>query len=172
MQLSPHLDTECADLPGQPKVGTFLAVDVRRMVEDNFRVLLDRRGWGAAGASSGAYCAMRLVFDHPEQYAAVVSMSGYFTIETDLPAASTPAVRAQDPLAVARTNPPPVDVLVWAGSRDLYEVRRARAFLAEVRPPTAATEMILPGGRHLTVDFARMMPATFAFLSAHLAGPA
>ncbi|HEY6795229.1 MAG TPA: alpha/beta hydrolase-fold protein, partial [Kineosporiaceae bacterium] len=76
MQPGEHRDTECADLPGQPKIGTFLATDVRRMVLDNLRVLPDRTGWGAAGASAGAYCAARVVFNHPDQYCAVVSIAG------------------------------------------------------------------------------------------------
>lgn len=171
MQLSERLDTECADLPGQPRVGTFLAVDVRRMVEDNFRVIHDRTGWGAAGASSGAYCASRLVFDHPDQYAAVVSISGYFTIETTLRGGNDPVVRSQDPAAVAVARPPAVSVLLWSGSRPGPDLRDAKTFLTQVRPPTQAELRVLPGGRHLTKDFAKMMPGSLAWLTAHLARP-
>jgi S-formylglutathione hydrolase FrmB len=171
MQAREHLDTECADLPGQPRIGTFLAVDVRRMVQDNFRVLPDRTGWAAAGASSGAYCATRLVFGHPDQYAAVVSIAGYFTIETTLPGSDDPAVRALDPAAIASSSPPPVSVLLWAGGSDGVDLRDARGFLAKIRAPTSAELRILPRGRHLTRDFARMMPDSLAFLSAHLAHP-
>jgi hypothetical protein len=171
MQLSERLDTECADLPGQPKVGTFLAVDVRRMVEENFRVLRDRSAWGAAGASSGAYCATRLVFDHPDQYRAVVSIGGYYAIQTRLRGGADPSVRAGDPAVVAHTHPPDVAVLVWAGGRDGIDLADARAFLRLLRPPTTGSLQVLPGGRHLTTDFAKMMPGSFAFLSTALAKP-
>lgn len=172
MQLSEKLETECADLPGQPKVGTFLAVDVRAMVEDNFRVIHDRSGWAAAGASSGAYCATRLVFNHPDQYAAVVSISGYFTIQTALTGAKSPVIRAQDPAAIAVARPPRVSVLLWSGSRPGPDLRDAEAFLAQVRPPTRAEMRTLPGGRHLTSDFAKMMPGSLTWLTAHVARPA
>jgi len=171
MQPSARLDTECADLPGQARMATFLGTDVRRMVEDNLRVLADRVGWGAAGASAGAYCAARTVFDHPDQYAAVVSIAGYFTIETALPGHADPSILAQDPAAVARRSPPPVSVLLWAGGDNGTDLKDARAFLALVRAPTSAELRVLPGGRHLTTDFARMMPGSLAFLSAHLARP-
>jgi len=171
MQLSERLDTECADVPGQPKIGTFLSADVRQMVQDNFRVIHDRMGWAAAGASAGAYCASRLVFNHPDQYAAVVSISGYFSIETNLRGANDPLVRAQDPAAIAVAHPPQVSALLWSGSRPGPDLSDARGFLAKVRPPTSAELRILPGGRHLTSDFAKMMPASLAWLTAHLARP-
>jgi hypothetical protein len=172
MQPSARLDTECADLPGQPKMGTFLSVDVRQMVQDNFRVIHDRTGWAAAGASAGAYCASRLVFNHPDQYTAVVSISGYFTIETTLPGANDPRVRAQDPAAIAVAHPPQVSALLWSGSRPGPDLSDARGFLAQVRAPTTAELRTLPGGRHLTSDFAKMMPDSLAWLTAHLARPA
>jgi len=171
MQLSLNQDTECADLPGQPKVGTFLSVDVPQMVEANFRVRRDRAGWGAAGASSGAYCATRLVFNHPDQYAAVVSLGGYFTIETNLPGNTDRTVRAGDPAALAISAPPDVSVLLWSGSSGA-DLVNAQRFLAEVRSPTHAQLRTLAGGQHLTVDFAKMIPGSLSFLTAHVAGPA
>ena len=171
MQPSGRLDTECADLPGQPKIGTFLSVDVRQMVQDNFRVIHDRTGWAAAGASAGAYCASRLVFNHPDQYSAVVSISGYFSIETTLPGANDPRVRAQDPAVIAVAHPPQVSALLWSGSRPGADLSDARGFLTQVRAPTTAELRTLPGGRHLTSDFAKMMPDSLAWLTAHLARP-
>ncbi|HEY6795118.1 MAG TPA: alpha/beta hydrolase-fold protein [Kineosporiaceae bacterium] len=171
MQPGERRDTECADLPGQPKIGTFLGVDVRRMILDNVRVLPDRTGWAAAGASAGAYCAARVVFNHPDQYAAVVSIAGYFTVETPLPGHDDPAVRAQDPAAIAAARPPAVSVLLWAGGRHGADLRDARSFLTRIRPPTSAELRILPDGRHLTSDFAKMMPESLTYLSKHLAHP-
>jgi enterochelin esterase-like enzyme len=170
MQLREDLDTECADLPGQPKIGTFLAVDVRHMIERNFRVQHDRTGWGAMGVSAGAYCANRLVYTHPDSYAALVSMDGYFTIETTLPAGNDPTVRAGDPMAVATRTAPPLSVLLFAGAQG-PDLTTARQFLAHVRPPTNAQLIIQPDGRHLTNDIVKMVPAAFAYLTAHLARP-
>ncbi|HEY6797321.1 MAG TPA: hypothetical protein VI248_21815, partial [Kineosporiaceae bacterium] len=78
----------------------------------------------------------------------------------------------QDPAAIATNSPPAVSVLLWAGGRNGLDLRDARGFLARVRPPTSAQLRILPGGRHLTGDFAKMMPDSLAYLSAHLARPA
>ncbi len=151
MQLSERLDTECADLPGQPKVGTFLAVDVRRMVEENFRVLRDRSG-GAAGASSGAYCATRLVFDHPGQYRAVVSIGGYYSIETGLRGASDPRVLAGDPAVVARTHQLDVRGPAVGGGPQRGRPRDgpvvpARPAAADERPPAGPARRAAPHHR-------------------------
>jgi Putative esterase len=170
MQVSPTLDTECADLPGQPKVGTFLAVDVRQMVLTNLRVSPDRVAWGAVGTSSGAYCAMRVVYNHPDQYAAVVSIDGYFTIDTSLPGNNDPTVRAGDPQTIATARPPAVSVLLWSGTSG-HDLARARHFLTRVRPPTTAQLRNLPGAQHLTTDMARMIPDVFTYLSQRLTPP-
>jgi len=171
MQLSERQDTECADLPGQPRVGTFLGVDVRQLIESTFRVRRDRTGWGAVGASAGAYCALRIAFNHPDQYAAAVSIDGYFALQTPLPHVATPAVLAQDPAALAADRPPDVSVLVWSGDKKGPDLARARAFVASARPPTRIELRLLSRGRHTTRDFARMMPDTLAFLTRELAGP-
>lgn len=62
-------------------------------------------------------------------------------------------------------------VLLWAGARNGVDLATARSFLHVLRPPTSGRLQVLPGGRHLTTDFARMMPASFAFLSAALGKP-
>jgi enterochelin esterase-like enzyme len=171
MQLSERQDTECADLPGQPRVGTFLAVDVRQLIESTFRVRHDRTGWGAAGASAGAYCALRIVFNHPDQYTAAVSIDGYFSLQTPLPHAATPTVLAQDPATLATSRPPDVSVLVWSGDKRGPDLDRARTFVASAQPPTRIQLRLLPHGRHTTHDFARMMPDTFNYLTQELSRP-
>ena len=115
-------------------------------------------------------CAARLVFNHPDQYAAAVSLDGYFAIETPLPGAQDPQIRAQDPWAIAKTAPPDVSILLWSG--DGADLVRARQFLARVQPPTRADLKILPGGQHLSVDIAKMVPEMFNYFTAHLDAPA
>jgi hypothetical protein len=107
----------------------------------------------------------------PDAYAAAVGIAGYFTIETSLPGAKDPAVRALDPAAIAATRPPDVSILVWSGARSKADLHDAKAFLAVVKPPTRAELRILPSGRHLTRDVARMIPDSLAHLSARLAHP-
>ncbi len=55
MQLSYRQATECTDLPGQPKVGTFFEQDVPDLIKRTFRALPDRTGWGVGGIIDGYF---------------------------------------------------------------------------------------------------------------------
>lgn len=172
MQVSKDLDTECTDLPGEPAVGTFLDTDVPTMVRDDFRVTAPGRGWGTAGASSGAYCAAAIAFRHPEDYGAVVSIAGYFDMETNLPQREDPAVRALYPTALAAQGRAEFPVLLLAGTASPDDVTRAQRFAQLLRPPATAEVSLQQGGQHLTTSFKAVMPQVFTFFSRHLSGPA
>lgn len=171
MQVSSTVDTECTDLPGEPAVGTLLDTDVPRMVTDDFRVLPAGKGWGTAGASAGAYCAAAIAYRHPEQYGAVVSIAGYFTIETDLPGRKNPAVAAQSPAALVGTSGARFALLVVAGTASPDDVTQAQRFAARVVPPATVETYLQPGGGHLTTSFRAAMPNVLGFLSEHLTPP-
>ena len=175
LQVNEKLDTECTDLDGQPKVGTFLDTDVPAMVKTSFRVIQDRSGWGVGGASSGAYCANRLLFAHPEKFAAGVSLAGYFIIDTPLPAGHTAAAKASSPQIIAGgPNPPDVWLRCWMGSAGAAEANTRRQyedFIKVVRAPTKVDAKTLQGATHTWASFTAMLPDTFAFFTEHLAKP-
>jgi len=172
MQLSAGLDTECTDLDGQPKVGTFLDTDVPAMIKENFRVLPARTAWGVAGASSGGYCAARLLFAHPDRFSVGVTLGGYFQIDTPLAAGHSAAAKATSPAAIASgANPPDVWLRAWTSSSEGLSVSQNQAFLNVVRPPTKADLKLLPGGAHTWTTFTKMLPDTFAFFTEHLDKP-
>ncbi len=176
MQVSTSLDTECTDLDGLPKVGTFLDTDVPAMVRDSFRVLPTRTAWGVGGASSGAYCAARVLFGNPDRFSVGVTLGGYFEIDTRLAAGHTAAARATSPMAIA-TGPAPPDVWLraWTGSAGAAEaisLRQNQAFVKAARAPTKADLKVLPDGTHTWTTFTKMLPDTFAFFTEHLDKPA
>ena len=175
LQMSEKLDTECTDLDGQPKVGTFMDTDVPTMVKASFRAIPDRSGWGVGGASSGAYCANRILFAHPEEFAAGVSLAGYFLIDTPLPAGRTPAARATSPQMIAAgPNPPDVWLRCWMGSSGAAETNTQRQyddFIKVVKAPTHVDSRVLRGATHTWASFTAMLPDTFAFFTDHLAKP-
>lgn len=171
MQVSKDVDTECTDMPQQPAVGTFLGTDLPTAVQHDFRVVPPGRGWGIAGASAGAYCAAAIALRHPGQYGAVVSIAGYFSMETPLPQRKDPAVEALYPTALAPHYAGDTAWLFVAGTDSSLDVAAARAF-APLLPPPSTTQLYLqPGGQHLTTSFKAAMPQVFAFFSQHLAAP-
>lgn len=174
MQLSYRQDTECTDLAGQPKVGTFFEDDVPALVKRAFRALPDRGAWGVGGASSGAYCAARLLFHRPDVYSVGASLDGYFTIDSNLAAGKTAAAKATSPLVLAAQNPPDVRFRNWYGTYGgdgAISKKRNDQFAAAVRPPTRFDSVVIPGGRHTWTTFEKVMLDVFAYFTANLAHP-
>ena len=79
---------------------TWLSVDVRKMVTDNFRADTGADGWAVAGYSAGAHCAAKLAVEHPDRYRAGVDLSGY-----NDPAAEKDSITAKDPKLREESNP-------------------------------------------------------------------
>ncbi|WP_156188177.1 alpha/beta hydrolase [Arsenicicoccus sp. oral taxon 190] len=173
LQVSKKLDTECTDLPGQPKVETFFTQDVVAMATGTFRVLPQRTAWAVGGASSGAYCASRLGFAHPDRFSTVASLSGYFVIDSNVPAGRTPAARATSPKVIAAgSNPPAVTLRNWVGdnAEEQYSTQLYNAFAAGVRPPTDVSLARGHGG-HDWKSFRTWLPDVFTWLTGRLDRP-
>ncbi len=174
LQLSYAKDTECTDLPGQPKVGTFFEDDVPALVKGSFRVLTAQTAWGVAGASSGAYCAARLLLHRPDVFSVGATLDGYFTIDSNLAAGRTAAAKATSPLVLAATNPPAVRLRNWYGTYGgdgAVSTARDQAFAKAARPPLRFESVVVPGGRHNWTTFEKLMPAVFTFFTAALDPP-
>lgn len=174
LQMSTKLDTECSDVAGAPKMGTWLAEDVVAMVKANFRTLPGPDGWGMAGASSGAFCATKLTLQHPDQFKAAVSWCGYFAPEPQAgPHWSPQEMLANSPTQMLKDGHPDVRLLLISGDQPKFraDYERITTFLKLVRPPTIARSYLQPGGGHYTADLKKLIPTILEFLTANLQGP-
>lgn len=173
MALADDLETECSDIPGQPKVGTWMVEDLPNMVRERYRVIRDRAGTGITGASSGGFCATKIGFQRPHEYKAIVSTSGYFKPVSELwgrPPATEADKLANSPYELARTKPADVDLLLTSGTSE-SGTPEARSLMEVVRPPTRAEVAWNEGAKHETIKMQEMMPRIFAFFTKNLAGP-
>jgi enterochelin esterase-like enzyme len=132
-----HDYQECVNGPGI-RDETYLATDVRADVLARYRVSHDPYEWGAAGYSSGGYCAANLALRHPGSFGAAAILNGYF-LAADGPAAvalghSQSLEAANSPLYLAERLQPgsgPVSAFwVAAGTGDKVDYRAATAFTA------------------------------------------
>lgn len=172
LQPSVREDTECSDIPGHPRMGTWMADDVPAFIRANFRTLKGRDGWGTVGASSGAFCAVKMAADQPRTYKAAVSWGGYFEPETGLSWTKEGRLANSPDLTIQRTRPD-LRLLLLAGGdpRIRADVRRMTALTKVIRPPTVATSYVQPGGLHRTEDVRRLVPMILEFLTKNLEGP-
>ncbi|MFD0276023.1 alpha/beta hydrolase [Kitasatospora sp. NPDC127111] len=162
---------DCADIPGQPKMGTWMAEDIPDFVRANFRTVKGRDGWGLMGASTGAFCSAKLALQHPDKFKAAVPIDGYFNPDSGLWKGHEQERQANSPEALVGLGKADVKMLVTAGGANAYETKLVKAWVAKATPPLSIEYYEQPGGKHLTSDFKKMIPDTLQWLSKNLAGP-
>ncbi|MGZ4627124.1 MAG: alpha/beta hydrolase [Kineosporiaceae bacterium] len=165
-------DTECSDVVGGPRVGTWLGEDVPRIVASQTRALPPGRDWGITGYSTGGFCSVKLAFTNPETYGSAAVLAGYFSPEADTGAAGlfggdTNRLHQNDPLwLVSHGRAPAARVLVVWSTQDPSTAEPTRAFLAAARPPLHVDELRLTQGGHNTAVWQSVLPQVLAWLGA------
>ncbi|MEV8635700.1 alpha/beta hydrolase-fold protein [Streptosporangium sp. NPDC051023] len=171
MQLAPGLDTDCTDIPGGPAAETWAAEDVRDMVTANFHARKDGAGWAAMGYSEGGFCAVKLAVQHSGQYAAAVSLSGYFTPTAPAVTRSPALLKANDLLQVLGKHRPKVSLLVMGTRQDSDTALDVTRLRDVVRAPTRVFSSILPTGGHNYGIWSSMLPVAIKWISKELGAP-
>lgn len=161
---------ECSDIPGQPKIGTWMSQDIPDFVRANFRTVKGRDGWGLMGASTGAFCSAKLALQHPDVFKAAVPIDGYFNPDSPLWKGHEAERLANSPDELVGKGAD-VRILATAGGANAYEIKLVKKWVAKAVPPLTVEYYEQPGGKHLTSDFKKMIPSTLEWLSKNLAGP-
>lgn len=163
----PGHDTECVNVPNGPKVATWLADDVRRIVTENFRALPGRTAWGTMGYSTGGFCAAKLAAQYPRLFRAAVSLSGYFSPVTKALA----RLRGENLPALLAARRPPVDFLLTASRQDPGTAAAVQSMVKAARTPTLVYTYVVPRGGHNTGVWTAMLPKCFQWLTTKLTHP-
>ncbi|MGW2255291.1 alpha/beta hydrolase [Kitasatospora sp. NPDC001660] len=166
-----HRSLDCSDIPGQPKMGTWLSQDIPDFVRANFRTLKGPESWGLMGTSSGADCSAKLAMQHPDVYRAAVPIDGDFKADSLLWKGHEAEQAANGPDKLIATSKADVRMLATAGGGVSYEVNLVKDWVAKAVPPTTVEYYEQPGGRHKTVDFEKLIPMALEWLTKNLTGP-
>ncbi|MEU9048261.1 MULTISPECIES: alpha/beta hydrolase-fold protein [unclassified Kitasatospora] len=166
-----HRSLDCSDIPGQPKMGTWLSQDIPDFVRANFRTLKGPDSWGLMGASSGADCSAKLALQHPDLYKAAVPIDGDFKADSLLWKGHEAEQVANGPDKLIATSKAAVKMLATAGGGTPYEVNLVKAWVAKAVPPTTVEYYEQPGGNHKTTDFEKLVPMSLEWLTKNLTGP-
>ncbi|MFE0461287.1 alpha/beta hydrolase [Kitasatospora sp. NPDC058965] len=162
---------DCSDIPGQPKMGTWMAQDVPDFVRANFRTLRSRDGWGLMGASTGAFCSAKLALEYPDQFKAAVPIDGYFNPDSSFWKGHETERLANSPDVLVGQGKADVRMLATAGGATPDEVKLVKSWVAKAVPPLKIDYYEQPGGKHLTSHFKKMIPDTLQWLTQNMAGP-
>ncbi|WP_067813631.1 alpha/beta hydrolase [Actinomadura kijaniata] len=169
-------DTECADVPGGPKVETFFAQDVPEAVMGAYRTARDRQGWGVAGYSAGGYCAVKLAMLHSDRFVAGATLGGHFRAILDTTTRQlydrSRELRQRNNLIWRLENlpQPPVSIMVGSALVGEKTYKDAQKFMAAARPPLRVDKVLLPTGGHNFKTFRKYIPPTLEWMSDHLKG--
>jgi enterochelin esterase-like enzyme len=173
MNVAGTRDTECSDVAGGPRVGTWLGKDVPRIVASQTRALPPGAAWWITGYSTGGFCSVKLAFTDPQSYGSAAVLAGYFSPENsaggsaaELFGGNVNRLHENDPMwLVAHGKAPAVRVLAVWSTRDPSTAGPTQAFLAAARPPVKVDELRLTEGGHNTGVWQAVLPKVLAWLT-------
>ncbi|MFD6970384.1 alpha/beta hydrolase [Streptomyces sp. NPDC059949] len=150
-----------SDIPGQPRMGTWMADDVPDFTKANFRTFTSRDGWAFMGSSSGGFGAFKHVLKHPERFKAAIASGVDIVPDSPLWQGNTQAMDADNPEKLA-------DKLIKAGGPDVYvnfqigtaETGREKAekFMKEYgKGPVHTRLQVIQDGEHNGKSYVRGM---------------
>jgi enterochelin esterase-like enzyme len=170
-------DKEWANGVGQGEGwATFVARDVVRAIDAQYRTIANRSGRAIAGLSEGGYGALNIAFQHPREFGVVESWSGYEQ------AAKIPSIFGRDSRALAANSPdlalPRVartlrreKTFIWfyTGHGD-QDARENHAFAVDLRRLRVPHDFLEPSGGHNWALWRGEAEAAYLAAAARLAG--
>ena len=178
-QLYEHNDGECVDAARGQANESYPAVDVVDDVVNTFRVL-NSRSWAALGYSAGGFCAVNIGFHSPQRFAAVASLSGYFTAVQDrwtgdLYRGSRSRRNRNSPLWwVEHAHPAGPALYLFAAEGDRPAVQQDVQMAAATRahaPGLPMETVVTPGGGHNFEVWRAALAPALDWMAAYLPGP-
>ncbi|REK91428.1 hypothetical protein DY245_04715 [Streptomyces inhibens] len=164
-----------SDIPGQPKMGTWLTEDVPDFARANFRTYGSRDGWAFMGSSSGGFAALKAVLKQPGKFKAAI-VNGPDTVPDSPMWQGYPAeMRANDPRHLARQlaarGGPEVYLAFELGSKE-DAVPDVKRFISEYTGgPIHSTLFEIPDGVHSGHTYIQRMADSLHWISEQMQGP-
>jgi S-formylglutathione hydrolase FrmB len=171
LMTNPPRDTECTDVVQGPKAETWLAQDVPGAVLRHERVSSARTSWAVTGYSTGAFCAVKLMLNHPAVFTAAAGFGGYYQPLTDhttgnLFGRSKNRYDVNSPLWLyGRTGLAPGQrMLLITGQEDRESYGATQKMLAATKGDPGVASVVFPTGGHNYRNYAAAMPAVLRWL--------
>ena len=168
-----------SDIPGQPKMGTWLADDVPDLMKQNFRTLTSRDGWAVMGSSSGGFAGLKMVLQHPDRFKAVLASgpdivpdSPFWKGHEKEQQQNNPQVLAEQ--LIARKGPDVYLAFQVGTAEGSGTINPIKNFIATYgnKGPVHTTLNLIQGGRHNAYTYVPAMgTGPIQWISDRLEGP-
>jgi pimeloyl-ACP methyl ester carboxylesterase len=168
-----------SDIPGQPKMGTWLTEDVPNLMRQNFRTIRTRDGWGFMGSSSGGFAGLKAVLMHPDRFKAALVSGPDIVPDSPFWKGHEKEQQQNNPLLLAKQllarKGPDVYLAFQYGTREgTAEINAIKNFLATFgnKGPIHTTVNVIQGGRHNAYTYVPAMgTGPIEWISDQLTGP-
>ncbi|GAA0463117.1 alpha/beta hydrolase [Streptomyces stramineus] len=168
-----------SDIPGQPKMGTWLTEDVPDLMKQNFRTLKSRDGWAFMGSSSGGFAGLKAVLKHPDRFKTVIASGPDIVPDSPLWKGHESEKRENNPEVLAQQlidrKGPDVYLAFQVGTReDPITINAVNGFIKSFgnKGPIHTYLREIPGGKH---DAATYVPSMglgpIQWISEQMEGP-
>ncbi|MFD6886671.1 alpha/beta hydrolase [Streptomyces sp. NPDC059957] len=169
-----------SDIPGQPKMGTWLTDDVPDLMRQNFRTVKSRDGWAYMGSSTGGFASLKAVLKHPEKFKAAICSGPDIVPDSSLwkghdkeKAENNPELLAK--ALIAKKGGPDVYLAFQVGTNESNKstLPNVQKFIADYgKGPIHTNLKIIQGGRHNAKTYVpNMGEGPIQFISKVMEGP-
>ncbi|GAA3077686.1 hypothetical protein GCM10020000_74140 [Streptomyces olivoverticillatus] len=167
-----------SDIPGQPKMGTWLTDDVPDLMKANFRTIKSRDGWAFMGSSSGGFAGMKAVLKHPDRFKAAIASGPDIVPDSPLWKGHKQEMDANNPELLAQDlitkGGPEVYIAFQYGTReDPITINGVKKFVATYgKGPVHTNVKVIEGGKHDAYTYVPSMgQGPIEWISEQLEGP-
>ncbi|MGW7577755.1 alpha/beta hydrolase [Streptomyces sp. NPDC054765] len=164
-----------SDIPGQPKMGTWLTEDVPDFARANFRTYDSRDGWAFMGSSSGGFAALKAVLKESQKFKAAIVNGPDTAPDSPLWQGHPAEMRANDPRHLARRlaarKSLPVYLAFELGSKEVAVPDVKRFINDYTGGPVHSTLFEIPDGVHSGHTYIRRMADSLHWISEQMQGP-
>lgn len=168
------MNLNCSDIPGGPQMATYVAQDVRTMIEANFHVSTQRTGWGLMGFSDGGLCAGKLLLQYPQYFRSAAQLAGDSTPDGRLVVRAGQNFVDQNSTLwlLTHRHPPanqPISLLASVSDQDTDSL--PVAFQLQAAAPDIVSVSEHAHGAHNPAVWRSWLPEAYSWLSQHLDSP-
>ncbi|MFE9928910.1 alpha/beta hydrolase [Streptomyces sp. NPDC005533] len=165
-----------SDIPGQARMGTWMAEDVPDFAKANFRTYKSRDGWAFMGSSSGAFVGMKTVLQYPDRFKAVIASGGEIVPDSPLWKGHQAEMDANNPEKLAKNlidaNGPEVYINFQIGTKESGKERMTKFQQQYGKGPVKITIRDIQNGEHNGWHYVRgMKEGSLEWVSKVLKGP-
>ncbi|RLU79479.1 hypothetical protein CTZ27_36835 [Streptomyces griseocarneus] len=167
-----------SDIPGQPKMGTWLTEDVPQLMKENFRTIKSRDGWAFMGSSSGGFSGLKAVLKHPDQFKAVIASGPDIVPDSPLWKGHEQEKNANNPELLAKDliakGGPDVYLAFQYGTKEKSVIPKVDQFIKTYgnKGPVHTRLQVIQGGEHNAKTYVEGMGAgSISWISEQMSGP-